>query len=158
MDLLAFTYQDARGQVKDWALKNWKESGKYITGFCSQDDKYRTYRKDRVLEYLANAASVLLQPFIEPPPPVSAKPDVLFTGFLKARRAELEAIAVNAGMRVRKTVTQNLVFLCCGPNAGPTKIEGARDKGSFIMFEDSFLSMLETGELTEAEECLETAS
>lgn len=147
MELLTFRYRDGSGQEKDWALKKAKESGKYLTGFSTHDGKYRTFRKDRVVEYLDGSASVLLQPFIDPPPPISAKPDVLFTGFLKARRAELEAIAAAAGMRVRKTVTKDLIYLCCGPNAGPTKIEGAREKGAFILFEESFLGMLETGEL-----------
>lgn len=151
MELLSFRYRDGSGQERDWTLKRWKESGKYLTGFSTHDDKYRTFRKDRVLEFLDGSDSVLLQPFIDPPPPISAKPDVLFTGFLKARRAELEAIAADAGMRVRKTVTRDLVFLCCGPNAGPTKVEGAREKGAFIMFEESFLEMLETGELADTE-------
>lgn len=154
MELLAFRYRNSRGEVKDWALSKWKESGKYVSGFSARDDQYRTFRKDRIIEYLADAASVLLQPYIEPPPPVSAKPDILFTGFPKARRAELEALATVAGMRVRKTVTKDLIFLCCGPNAGPIKVEGAREKGAFILFDESFLGMLETGELVDAEQYL----
>lgn len=68
---------------------------------------------------------------------------------VQAAGAGLEVLAIEAGMCVRKTVTKDLVFLCCGPNAGPTKVEGAREKGAFIMFDESFLGMLETGELVE---------
>jgi NAD-dependent DNA ligase len=149
MDLLAFRYTDARGQERTWRLENWKESGKYIEGVSTEDRKFRTFRKDRVNEYLDKAESLLIEPRPAPPPPPSNKPDVLFTGFPKPRRAELEAIASDCGMQVRKTVTQGLIYLCCGPNAGPKKIEGAREKGAFILFKDSFMLMLETGELIE---------
>lgn len=111
MELIAFQYRDAKGTEREWQLQRWKESGKYIAGVCTNDGKYRTFRKDRVVEYLHGAEAVLLQPFVAPPPPIATNPDVLFTGFPKARREALEAIAAEQGMRVRKTVTANLIYL-----------------------------------------------
>lgn len=147
MDELLFLYRDASGTEKAWRVLHWKESGKYIQGIAAHDNKFRTFRKDRVVEYLDSSDLALLEPHPAPPPKVSQSPDVLFTGFSKARRAELEAFAADHGLAVRKTVTKNLVFLCCGGNAGPKKVEAAREQGCYVLLEESFLAMLATGEL-----------
>jgi len=149
MEIVSFIYEDARGQTKAWRLAKWSEVGKYLQGVCVEDRKFRTFRKDRIVSYDDGAEHILFEPWVAPPPKLTSKPDILFTGFPKARRAELEALAEAHGMVVRKTVTKGLVFLCCGANAGPTKIEAARDKGCFLMLESAFLLMLETGEVEE---------
>lgn len=146
MELLGFTYTDAKGQTKAWRIVKWEEAGKYLKGVCVDDNKFRTFRKDRIVSYDGGAEHFLIEPWVAPPPKLASKPDILFTGFPKSRRAELEALAEAHGMVVRKTVAKGLVFLCCGPNAGPTKVEGARGKGCFLMLEESFVGMLETGE------------
>lgn len=139
--------QDAKDQVKTWHIAKWSEAGKYLKGTCIEDGRFRTFRKDRIVSYHDGVEALLIEPRPAPPPPISSKPDILFTGFVQARRAELEALAEAHGMAVRKTVTNGLVFLCCGPNAGPKKVEAARDKGCYVMFEETFLSMIETGVL-----------
>jgi len=151
MKNLRFTYVDAKGHKDAWEVEKWKESGNYIKGMCVFDDKYRTFRKDRVVDYLDDAEPLLRYPRPAPPPPVSEKPDILFTGFAKARRAELEQEAASHGLNVRTKVTKKLIYLCCGSNAGPTKVEGARDRGAFILSEESFKHMLETGEIQDEE-------
>jgi len=72
---------------------------------------------------------------------------VCFTGFKKERKAELEVIAVEAGMQLITGASKNLTYLCCGMNAGPTKMEKARLLGALILSETEFLNMLETGEV-----------
>lgn len=147
MECLVFNYRDAQGQESVWIIKHWQELGKYIAGTALKDERYRTFRKDRILAYLDASEMALETPFVEPPPPPIAKPDILFTGFPAAQRAELEAIATENGMSVRKSVTQQLIYLCCGGNAGPTKVEGARKNGAFILTEGAFIALIKTGEL-----------
>lgn len=53
------------------------------------------------------------------------------------------------GMTVRSSVTQNLQLLCCGYNAGPSKVTAARMKGVVILDEEHFADFVKTGELPE---------
>ena len=46
-----------------------------------------------------------------------------------------------------KTVTQSLRYLVTGPNAGPTKLQKAREQEDVILNTDQFHIVLETGEL-----------
>jgi BRCT domain type II-containing protein len=71
----------------------------------------------------------------------------LFTGFPAAQRAHLEALSDAGGLRVVKTVTQGLVFLCTGPNAGPSKVARARAQHVYIVREPELHGLLQTGEL-----------
>lgn len=64
---------------------------------------------------------------------------VLFTGFKAARRAELEAIATEKGIPVKKSITTNIKYLVTGYNAGPKKIAVAIECGAQILDEDEFL-------------------
>ncbi|BEN59698.1 hypothetical protein [Serratia marcescens] len=73
--------------------------------------------------------------------------EICFTGFKKDDKARLSAVASEHGMIVRSDVTVNLHFLCGGYNAGPKKLEVARKKGTLILREDEFLSLVATGEL-----------
>lgn len=75
------------------------------------------------------------------------KLEICFTGFVKAEKESLIDKAIAAGMHVRDGVAKNLHFLCCGYNAGPKKIESAREKGVLILVASQFIQMLETGEL-----------
>jgi hypothetical protein len=72
---------------------------------------------------------------------VAAPPVILFTGFPKAQRTELEELAELRGMKVVKSVTRNLDYLCAGPTAGPTKIEQAGEVGAGILTLDGFLEL-----------------
>lgn len=75
-------------------------------------------------------------------PIVAPKIEICFTGFTKAKRAELEEKAEKNGYLVRKSVTLNLNYLVCGKTAGPSKIAKANDSGVVILTEDEFLNLL----------------
>lgn len=54
---------------------------------------------------------------------------IMFTGFKKAEREAMEALAEEAGWKIRKTVSATLDYLIAGDNAGPTKIKEAETLG-----------------------------
>lgn len=153
---MEFVYRNAKGDVSTHRLKDgWAESGKYLQGFCLVDGGFRTFLKHRVLEYLAGSSERLSDPHPPAPPPPTkskeARAEILFTGFPSAQRAALEEVAGRSGMKVVKTVTNGLTYLCCGPNAGPTKVSSARERGLYILSDASFQALLETGELPDHE-------
>ncbi|MBU9849693.1 BRCT domain-containing protein [Rahnella aceris] len=73
--------------------------------------------------------------------------EICFTGFKKEDKERLSALAKEAGMIIRKDITVNLHFLCGGYNAGPKKLEVAHKKGTMILHESEFVSLVQTGEL-----------
>ncbi|WP_373506494.1 hypothetical protein [Thiocapsa sp.] len=73
-----------------------------------------------------------------------------FTGFKAQDKTELKRLAEDWGMVVRSVVASNLDFLCYGYNAGPMKMERARQQGVTILSEYQFRVMLETGEVPES--------
>jgi hypothetical protein len=151
--VLRLLYKNASGVVKAHSLKAWAERGHYITGFSEEDGGPRTFLKFRVLEYLDGSEAALAQPYMPPPPSPApraapdSRPQILFTGFAQVRRAQLEAQASEAGMKVVKTVTNGLALLCCGPNAGPKKLHDAQARGSITLSEATFRRLCETGEV-----------
>jgi NAD-dependent DNA ligase len=72
---------------------------------------------------------------------------VCMTGFKAPERAQLEAAARRNNMDVRKSVTNHLTLLVCGPNAGPTKIHDAEAQGTIIVSAQEFEKFLATGEV-----------
>jgi len=146
-----YAYEDDRRE-----LKSWREGEGYIYGFDLSDGKVKTFRKDRILRYLGGTESLLLDPYTGPPlrpkKYQDSPPHIIFTGFPKAKRVELEAQATQAGMRVCATVTQDCAYLVAGPNAGPKKLETAKTVGALILDGEQFLSMLETGEIPDEED------
>ncbi|MEX0738162.1 MAG: hypothetical protein WD071_02355 [Pseudohongiella sp.] len=149
MSSISFTYTDSRGHTTDWIVEHWKETGRYIQGVCKVDEQFRTFRKDRVEQYLEQGEARLTQPYVAPPPRVDTRPEICFTGFPKVQRSVLEDMASGRQMSVKKDVTKGLAFLCCGPNAGPAKVARARDRGCLIIDEPGLKTMLDTGELPE---------
>lgn len=155
--VLSFSYKDSKGNVTERLLTHWKETSVYIQGRSESDDFYRTFRKDRVIEYLLGAEHLVFDRAPPPPPPFSKKlptdirGQILFTGFKSEARAALEDLAATNGLRVVKTPTKDLAFLCAGYNAGWTKVKAAVEKGAFILSEAQLLAMFETGEIFEAE-------
>ncbi|MEH6490737.1 BRCT domain-containing protein [Halopseudomonas sp.] len=149
---IAFRYCDAKGANRTWILIWWTEKGAYICGGETSGSKPRTFRKDRVIEYLSGSAQ-LVDPFTPAPPRISkttatdARPQILFTGFAKQEKKDLEDKATEAGLRVVSGSTLALTFLCCGPNAGWRKVERARESGSFIMTAGQLSQLLESGVL-----------
>lgn len=155
--LLSFSYKDSQGRVSDRELTHWKETSTYIQGRVGEDAFYRTFRKDRVLEYYKGAHQLLMEQAPLPPVfsaslPTDVRGQILFTGFKADERASLEALAQAKGLRVVKTPTKGLAFLCAGYNAGWTKVKAAVDKGAFILSSAQLLEMLETGDISEVTE------
>lgn len=72
-------------------------------------------------------------------------PEILFTGFTDAERAELEAVAVEAGFIRRGSVTRRLTLLCVGENAGPRKLADAREKGIPVISREGLLRLIREG-------------
>lgn len=153
MSVLRFEYRNARGEVATYAIRAWREEGRYLHGWCQERGELRTFLKFRVLAYQDGGAARLADPHPAPPPPPAPKappdqrPQILFTGFPQVQRADLERRAVAAGCRVVKTVTQGLALICGGPNAGPAKMDAARAQGVLALRQDEFLLMCETGEV-----------
>lgn len=153
---LAFMYCNIRGEIKAHRLLHWIEVGRYIKSF-REDGTPVTFRIDRIQEYLDGGDARLLNPIQEAPPrieprkPRDMRPQVVFTGFPQAVRAELEAASDAAGLNVVKSVTKNLTFLCGGYNAGPLKLEKAREQGVYILDEQQLRWLLETGELPDSD-------
>lgn len=152
MQPLRFVYQDAKGEVREWVIPRWTENSRYIQGRSEIDTLPRTFRKDRVLEYLAGAEQLLFEraePAPEPAPRAQpdSRPQILFTGFKAADRELLESKAASHGFRVMKTAGKSLAVLCIGYNAGPSKVEAAREAGAFIVTEEQLDHLLLTGEV-----------
>jgi len=74
---------------------------------------------------------------------------VCFTGFpRKDALPFLQQQAIDAGMVVRKSVTNDLDVLVTGYNAGPKKLEKAHALvNCIILSEEGFLNLIETGEI-----------
>lgn len=154
MGPLRFVYRDAQGSVAEWHLTRWKENTRYIQGRNEQDTLPRTFRKDRVIEYLEGAEQLLgdlAPPAPEPAPrqPTDTRPQILFSGFKQADRSRLETLAEEHGLQVVKNPTIHLAFFCGGYNSGPVKTEAARENGAFILTEEQLIQMLKTGEIQE---------
>lgn len=155
---LHFLYRNAHGVEKTHRVIKWSEDGRYIQGFSETDGAFRTFLKFRVVRYLDGSDGSLVDPHPTPPPkpsnavPVDDRPQIVFTGFPAVQRADLERRADQAGMRVVKSVTQNLTLICGGPNAGPSKLAKARSQGVITLRQDEFLLLCETGEIPDAEE------
>ncbi|MGM0535525.1 MAG: BRCT domain-containing protein [Pseudomonadota bacterium] len=157
MEALRFDYEDAKGIITTRELVNWKDNGWLVKGRAADDGGFRTFRRDRIIE--VHSGGEQLKPIRMPQHLVdrsiaaskanSDNLEILFTGFPKDRRAQLEAAAFDAGIQVRKTVTQALSFICAGPNAGPTKLRKAQSQGVAVLDESDFLWLLETGEMPE---------
>jgi len=167
-----FIYCDAHGVISYRDIANVSKTEEYLQGYCTQDNGFRTFRKDRVLEYVGEEANVderlkyhidsnpspreesaqregsLRRSFIRRINTINA-PEICFTGFKKEDKIRLSEKAKAAGMFVRDSVTKQLIYLCCGYNAGPKKIEKSRHQGAMILNELQFLELLETGEIPE---------
>ncbi|MEM7183562.1 MAG: BRCT domain-containing protein [Spirochaetota bacterium] len=72
---------------------------------------------------------------------------VCFTGFGATKKLELESFADSKNIKVVKSVTKNLDFLCAGDNADYKKLEKAEAQGVQVLSEKQFQSMLTTGEI-----------
>lgn len=74
-------------------------------------------------------------------------PEVCFTGFGNTERQELESIASEHGLHVVTSVTKGLMLLVAGTNAGPAKLQKAREGGIAVFDRVGFEHFLKTGEI-----------
>lgn len=72
---------------------------------------------------------------------------ICFTGFTATTGQSLKDIAVERGWVVNASVAKSTTHLCCGDNAGPKKVETARNQGVKIITQEQFEHMMETGEI-----------
>ena len=70
--------------------------------------------------------------------PRDTRQTVCFTGFLASEKDALIKIAESRNLRNVQSVTTDLNFLVCGPNAGPKKLEKATAQGVAIISEEDF--------------------
>ena len=160
--LKRFIYQDASGNITARIVRNTSESADYLQGICLDANTLRTFRIDRILEFV-NSSNIekRLVFYIKNCPPPEPKPkstskrnintkgqlEICFTGFKSLDKEALIELAQQSNMLIRSSVTTNLDFLCCGDNAGPKKIEKARNQGVIALNENQFEEMLKTGEI-----------
>lgn len=153
---LRFIYRNADGVESERTVVQWNENSRYIQGRSADDSLPKTYRKDRIVEYLLGEEFLLGEaapPAPEPAPrvPSDQRSQIQFTGFPKAEKAELEELATIHGLRVMISPGNNLAFLCCGPNAGPAKITRAHEAGATILGAPALRHLLATGEILDTE-------
>lgn len=150
---LRFIYPNSEGVESERTLIKWNENSWYINGRSADDSLPKTYRKDRIVEFLQGEELLLgdaAPPAPEPAPkaPSDQRPQIQFTGFSQAEKAELQALADAHGLWVMSKAGKHLAFLCCGPKpAGPRKIADAHDAGATIMDSAAFRHLLATGEI-----------
>lgn len=73
--------------------------------------------------------------------PLTGK-NVVFTGFTAVQKSTLHEIAERCGMRLQSTVCKSTEFLICGDNAGPAKLQKAREQGVEILSVAEFFGII----------------
>ena len=75
------------------------------------------------------------------------KIEICFTGYNPSEKEQLTNLAIEKGFHIAKSITVNLNFLCCGSNAGESKIEKANEQNVILITTEEFYNLLETGEI-----------
>lgn len=162
LDTVQFAYIDASGEYSDRRVVVRQLDGLCFQGLCLSRRATRTFRLDRVLGDITSEISGEVQepwtwarglakpkakpapskpaPQATPAPAPAAEQvgEVLFTGFARAERDELEQLADAHRWRVRKSITKNLTVLVAGPRAGEAKLAQARAAGVQVMDRGAF--------------------
>ena len=155
MDEKIFIYRNGQGVITSRKVTILTENSDYLCGFCERN--YRTFRKDHILEFIDNLNQIderLSYHIKNNPEPIPRRVtgntrgdlEICFTGFTREDRERLEGIAKSRNLFIRKNVTRNLFFLCCGYNSGPSKIRRALEQGVTLIGEDQFLKFLKDEE------------
>ncbi|BBE51155.1 DNA ligase [Ferriphaselus amnicola] len=164
---IEFDYLDGKGNHSHRRVEVQSIDDEYFEGFCHKAKDERTFVIGRVRgdildcetgELLSprqwaraarknpqNGGVVINRGWKSSDDEIEDKPEsieILFTGFSKERRAELEEQAELFDMVVRKNVTKNLTHLCAGTNAGPAKVAQAQANGVTIIDESEFVKLL----------------
>lgn len=166
---IEFDYVDARGKASHRRVSVEAVDAEYLEGFCHAALETRTFVVGRVRgKILDTGTGELLAPkkwaaqarrdprngevtmggeskhddeYDDEDGIADAVDEILFIGFPKAQCAELEELAALRGMKVVKSVTAGLAYLCAGPNAGPAKINQAIEVGAGIIDLSDFLAL-----------------
>ena len=70
------------------------------------------------------------------------QPQIIFTGFNKQLRSELERLATENGLKVVKQVNKSLDYFVFGDHAGELKFKTAWHQGVAMMREDQFRTVV----------------
>ncbi|WP_432340256.1 hypothetical protein [Yersinia enterocolitica] len=157
--VVTFVYVNTKKIVRVQSINDISENDTYLQGVSLLEDeegKLKTFRKDRIYKFVNSIEEGLAAIdkgitdgdfyFKHQKKEIF---DVCFTGFKKDRKSELEVLASNNNMLVRKTASKGLKLLCYGYNAGPTKLSLARKAGAIILDENEFINFIESGEIPE---------
>jgi hypothetical protein len=60
---LHFVYEDAEGNQSIRTVTRWREEDEYVIGWCQDAHDERTFRKDRVLEWIDGSDALLDDPY-----------------------------------------------------------------------------------------------
>ena len=74
-----------------------------------------------------------------------SRAEVCLTGFSAAEAGALKGhIDAASWLRLVTSVTARLSYLCTGPNAGPSKVEKARQQGAIMLSADELIQIIAT--------------
>lgn len=159
LDVVRFDYEDASGVPSRRRVSVIRADKTYLEGRCHLRGAMRTFRLDRVVgDIISEESGEIANPYhwagtltgsdsTRPPAPtfeddgVSGK-EVLITGLPAAERARLETLAWDAGMVVRKSLTQYLDYLVAGSRASPAKLAQAHERGVEILTPEQLEAMI----------------
>lgn len=146
---LRFVYRDADGNESTRELTNFKMSAGKVRGICLDRNAIRTFRLERIVEFLEGEEQLYETKATPPPRPEmqdfvrSGDPEITFSGFDAKTLSELEKTAKAHGFVVRKSVTKNLDYFVAGPRRSAVKVTEAEDKpGCTVIDKEGFLWLL----------------
>jgi len=157
-------YRNRYNEVKAYSLKLVRESEDRFDAAQTDTGQIKTFIKENILADSfasfdsADKEAKILQKNYELNFPQrmpsrdgwnnkEGKFEVCFTGFRKADKEHLEAMAAEANFKVRSKPTKGLGLLVCGYNAGPSKVAEAIRMSVPVVYEiEGFIDYLENGE------------
>lgn len=153
---MKFIYRDSAGNKTLRSLSNIKEDDLYIYAYCEYSKGLRTFRKDRIVQYIDASDSENYSHISLPSKGQERKSlsedyalEICFTGFKALERTALESLAEVNNMKVRKSIVSRLDFLCIGDKPGKKKLKDAEDKGCVILTLDQYKDLIDHGLLPE---------
>lgn len=130
--------QTDTGQIKTYIKENVLADG--FTSFDSADKEAKKLQKNYELIFPKR------MPSRDGWNNKEGKFEVCFTGFRRADKEALEAMATDVGFKVRSKPTRGLGLLVCGYNAGPSKVaEAIRMEVPVVHEIEGFIDYLENG-------------
>lgn len=79
------------------------------------------------------------------------KIEICFTGYNPIEKEQLTSLAIEKGFHIAKSITVNLNFLCCGSNAGESKIKKANEQNVILLNTEELHNLFDTGEIPKKE-------